>query len=115
MSLDVTPRLTADEVRSLRRRCLWMRLSIGVVGVVAVVCLLNFGHWGQVFWMAPVVPGVIVSSVLYVRATRCPRCKQSVWSNPPPDEDGSPGYAMFGQTHPDRCRSCGVGLKRQTH
>ena len=105
-----THRLTADEGRQLRRRCLWMRLSIGVHVVVSVVCLLNLGHWGQLFWMAPVVPLIILSFVLYVRATRCPRCKQSVWSNPLPDEDGNPGFAMFGQTHPDRCRSCGVGL-----
>lgn len=102
--------LTAEEVRSFRRRFLWMRLAIGAYGVVAVACLLTLGHWGPVFWMAPVVPAVILSFVLYARATRCPRCRQSVWSNPPPGEDGNPGFNLFGQFHPDHCRACGVLL-----
>lgn len=102
--------LTTEEVRSFRRRFTAMRVSLGFVLVGTLVSLLTLDHLGQFLWLAPILPGVILSFVLYVRATRCPRCRESVWSNPPPGEDGNPGFNLFGQFHPNHCRACGVLL-----
>ncbi len=102
--------LTADELRAFRRRITAMRVSIVSGLVVALVSVFTLGQFGPVLWIAPVVPVIILSLGLYVRASRCPRCRRSVWSNPPPGEDGNPGLTIFGHLHPDHCRACGVRL-----
>lgn len=101
--------LTADELRSFHRRIAVMRVSLAFDFVVALASLFTLGHWGQLLWLAPVVPAVILSFALYVWAIRCPRCRRNVW-NPPPNEDGTPGLALFGQPHPNHCRAYGVRL-----
>jgi hypothetical protein len=103
--------LTADELRAFRRRITVMRVSVGCDLVVALVCVFTLGHLGPVLWLVPVVPAVLLTFALYVRAYRCPRCRRNVW-NPPPGEDGTPGLALFGPAHPDHCRACGVRLAR---
>lgn len=102
--------LTADELRAFHRRIMAMRVSIVGGLVVALVSVISLGHLSPVLWIAPVVPAMILSHALHFRASRCPRCRKSVWSNPPPDEDGTPGLTLFGHLHPDHCRACGVRL-----
>ena len=107
-----TTGLTADELRAFHRRITAMRVSLAGGLVAALVSGISLGHLSPVLWIAPVVPVMILSHVLHFRASRCPQCRKSVWSNPPPDEDGSPGFALFGHLHPDHCRACGVRLVR---